>query len=164
MAKIDLTELFKKQAELDETIAINHNISYATTRNKRTLSLLVELGEFANATRCFKYWSNKPSESQERVLDEYVDGLHFFLSLGVDINTAKKQYNRTKHMDNLTDQILLTYKLVSEFYKKQDDKSYQKAFQAFLNIVPLLNVRFQTIIKAYYKKLEVNYHRQETNY
>ena len=79
MAKIDLTELFKKQAELDETIAKNHNISYATTRNKRTLSLLVELGEFANATRCFKYWSNKPSESLERVLDEYVDGLHFFL-------------------------------------------------------------------------------------
>ena len=164
MAKLDLTELFKKQAELDQTIAENHNISYATTRNKRTLSLLVELGEFANATRCFKYWSNKPSESLERVLDEYVDGLHFFLSLGVDIKTSKKEYNRTKHMDNLTDQILLTYKLVSEFYKKQDDKSYQKAFQAFLNIIPLLKVRNQTIVNAYYKKLEVNYHRQETNY
>ena len=164
MAKMDLTELFKKQAELDETIAVNHNVSYATTRNKRTLSLLVELGEFANATRCFKYWSNKPSEPLERVLDEYVDGLHFFLSLGIDIKTSKKEYNRTKHMDNLTDQILLTYKLASDFYKKQDDKSYQKAFQAFLNIIPLLNVRFQTIVKAYFKKLEVNYHRQETNY
>jgi len=164
MAKLDLTELFKKQAELDKTIAENHNISYATTRNKRTLSLLVELGEFANATRCFKYWSNKPSESLERVLDEYVDGLHFFLSLGVDIKTEKKAYGRTKHMDNLTDQILLTYKLVSEFYKKQNDKAYQKAFQAFLNIIPLLKVRNQTIVNAYYKKLEVNYHRQETNY
>lgn len=164
MAKMNLVELFKKQAELDETIAKNHNISYSTTRNKRTLSLLVELGEFANATRCFKYWSNKPSESLDRVLDEYVDGLHFFLSLGVDIKTNKMEYNRTKHMDNLTDQILLCYKLVSEFYKKQDDKSYQKAFQAFLNIIPLLKVRFQTILNAYNKKLMENYHRQETNY
>ena len=34
---MDLTELYKKQAELDEAIAINHNISYANTRNKRTL-------------------------------------------------------------------------------------------------------------------------------
>lgn len=164
MAKMNLVELFKKQAELDETIAKNHNISYATTRNKRTLSLLVELGEFANSTRCFKYWSNKPSESMERVLDEYVDGLHFFLSLGVDIKTSKMEYGRTKHMDNLTDQILLTYKLVSDFYKKQDDKSYQKAFQAFLNIIPLLNVRFKTILNAYNLKLMENYHRQETNY
>ena len=162
--KCELIDLYKKQRELDLEIAKNHDVTYESTRNKRTLSLLVELGEFANATRCFKYWSNKPSESLERVLDEYVDGLHFFLSLGVDIKTTKKEYNRTKHMDNLTDQILLTYKLVSEFYKKQDDKSYQKAFQAFLNIIPLLKVRNQTIVNAYYKKLEVNYHRQETNY
>ena len=164
MAKMDLTELYKKQAELDEAIAINHNISYANTRNKRTLALLVELGEFANATKCFKYWSVKSSKPIDEVLDEYVDGLHFFLSLGVDIHTEKKVYGRTKHLDNLTDQILLTFKLVSEFYKKQTDKSYQKAFQAFLNIIPLLKVRNQTIINAYYKKLEVNYHRQENNY
>ena len=100
----------------------------------------------------------------ERVLDEYVDGLHFFLSLGVDISTSKKTYNLTKHQDNLTDQILLSYRLVSEFYKKQDDKSYIKAFQSFLNIIPLLHVRFSTIINAYNKKLAENYHRQETNY
>ena len=124
----------------------------------------MELGEFANSTRCFKYWSNKPSESLERVLDEYVDGLHFFLSLGIEVKTDKFQYGRTKHMDNLTDQILLTYKLVSKFYEKNDVKSYQKAFQAFLNIIPLLNVRFSTIMKAYNKKLAENYHRQETNY
>jgi dimeric dUTPase (all-alpha-NTP-PPase superfamily) len=40
------------------------------------LGLHVEVSELAQATRCFKYWSNKPSESKERVLDEYVDVLH----------------------------------------------------------------------------------------
>ena len=50
------------------------------------------------------------------------------------------------------------------FGKKQDEKSYVKAFQAFINIVPILKVRWTTIEKAYYKKLGENYHRQDTNY
>ena len=161
---IDLTNLYQKQAELDQTIAINHQVTYQTTRPRRTLALLVEIGEFANATRCFKYWSNKPSEAQDIVLDEYVDGLHFFLSLGIDIGVNKKQYNYTKHAKDLTEQILEVYKLAANFYKKQDEKSYIKAFQAFINIVPLLKVRWSTIEKAYYKKLGENYHRQDTNY
>lgn len=164
MAKIDLNELFDKQVELDQTIAKNHGITYESTRNKRILSLLVELGEFANSTRCFKYWSLKPSEPMERVLDEYVDGLHFFLSLGLDISTSKRIFNNTKHADNLTDQILLTYNLVAIFNKKRDEKSYTKAFQAFLNIIPLLHVRYGTIKNAYFKKLAENFDRQANKY
>ena len=164
MAKMDLTELYKKQAELDETIAVNHNVSYATTRNKRTLSLLVELGEFANATRCFKYWSNKPSEPMERVLDEYVDGLHFFLSLGIDIKTSKNVYHITKHQEDLTKQFHLIYHNIDNFYKKQDDKSFIKAFQSFFNLLPLLGYRWISLKNAYYKKLPVNYDRQNNNY
>ena len=161
---IYLVNLYQKQAELDARIAENHHISYATTRERRILALLVEFGEFANATRCFKYWSNKPSEAQDIVLDEYVDGLHFFLSLGIDIKASKKVYHYTKHADNLTKQILEVYRLSAIFYKKQDEKSYSKAFQAFINIVPLLKVRWSTIEKAYYKKLGENYSRQDHNY
>jgi dimeric dUTPase (all-alpha-NTP-PPase superfamily) len=161
---IDLTNLYQKQAELDARIAENHSVSYETTRERRILALLVEIGEFANATRCFKYWSNKPSEAQDIVLDEYVDGLHFFLSLGIDIKTSKKTYNHTKHADNLTKQILETYRLATLFYKNQDEKSYIKAFQAFINITVLLKVRWSVVEKAYYKKLGENYHRQDTNY
>lgn len=162
--KIDLSKLYIKQAELDKRIAENHNISYATTRKRRTLALLVEIGEFANATRCFKYWSNKSSEPLDIVLDEYVDGLHFFLSLGIDINVSKKAYNHTKHAENLTEQILEVYRLTAIFLKKQDEKSYIKAFQAFINITTLLKVRWSTIEKAYYKKLGENYSRQDNNY
>ncbi len=164
MAKFDLTDLYKKQAELDAAIAANHNVTYETTRPRRILALLVEFGEFANSTRCFKYWSNKPSESRDRVLDEYADGLHFFLSLGVDIKSSKRLFSFTKHEADLTAQILKTYSLTAVFMKKQDEKSYVKAFQAFLNIVPLLHVRWSTIEEAYYNKLGVNYNRQETNY
>ena len=161
---IDLIKLYIKQAELDQRIADNHHVSYETTRERRILALLVEIGEFANATRCFKYWSNKPSEAQDIVLDEYVDGLHFFLSLGIDIGVSRKTYNHTKHADNLTEQVLKVYELIAQFYKKQDEKSYIKAFQAFINITPLLKVRWSTIERAYFKKLGENYNRQDNNY
>ena len=161
---IELSNLYQKQSELDARIAENHNVTYASTRSTRILALLVEFGEFANATRCFKYWSNKPSEAQDIVLDEYVDGLHFFLSLGIDIKASKRKYNYTKHSDDLTEQILEVYRLSAIFLKKQDEKSYVKAFQAFINIVPILKVRWTTIEKAYYKKLGENYSRQDHNY
>ena len=162
--QIDLSNLYQKQAELDQRIADNHNVNYKTTRPRRTLALLVEIGEFANATRCFKYWSNKSSEPQDIVLDEYVDGLHFFLSLGIDIGVSRKTYNHTKHADNLTEQVLKVYELIAQFYKKQDEKSYIKAFQAFINITPLLKVRWSTVERAYFKKLGENYNRQDNNY
>ena len=164
MAKIELEELFIAQEKLDATIAKNHHISYQTTRHKRIMACLVEIGELANATRCFKYWSNKGKESDDIVLDEFADGLHFFLSLGVDIKTSKRSYNKTKHEDNLTDQFLLVYHLLDVFRKKQDDASYIRAFQAFLNLLPLLGYKWKDLKEAYYKKLGVNYNRQETNY
>lgn len=164
MGKIILDELFLAQKELDATIAKNHNISYETTRHRRIMACLVEIGELANATRCFKYWSNKGKESDDIVLDEYADGLHFLLSLGIDIKTNKNSYNITKHQDNLTDQFLEIYHRLDEFRKKQDDKTYIRAFQSFLNLLPLLGYRWISLRKAYFKKLGVNYNRQENNY
>ena len=81
METANLHDLFLAQSQLDETIAKNHNVTYKNTLIRRIMALTVEVGELANATRCFKFWSNKSSEPKEIVLDEYADGLHFLLSL-----------------------------------------------------------------------------------
>ena len=164
METANLSELFKAQARLDETIAKNHNVSYATTRSPRTLALLVEIGEFANTTRCFKYWSNKGSEAKDVMLDEYADGLHFFLSLGIDIKTTKEVYEISKPDNNLTDQFHLVYRLIADFKDDASEVNYIKAFSSFLNILPLIGYTWKDLEEAYYKKLGVNYVRQETNY
>ena len=164
MANIQLEELFEAQKKLDQRIAQEHQVSYSSTRIRRIMALIVEIGELANATRCFKYWSNKGSEDKEIVLDEYADGLHFFLSLGIDINTSKMTYHITKHLNDLTEQFHLIYHNIDVFYKKQDEKSYVRAFQSFFNLLPLLGYRWKDLQKAYYKKLQVNYDRQNNNY
>ena len=164
MEQANLHELFLAQAKLDATIAENHHVSYATTRSKRTLALLVEIGEFANTTRCFKYWSNKGSEEKDVVLDEYADGLHFFLSLGIDIASTKEVYEINRPSLELTDQFHLVYRLICYFKDDASEANYIKAFTEFLNIVPLIGYTWKDLEEAYYKKLGTNYVRQETNY
>ena len=85
---IVLDDLYPLQKELDEDSAQRHNGSYESTKDKRLLALLVEFGEFANETRCFKYWSLKPMSEKEVVLDEYADAMHCFLSLGIPLGVT----------------------------------------------------------------------------
>lgn len=95
---MDLKELFQMQEKLDNEILdkVNEGVvhtnftSYRFTPEDfivdRLLALQVEVSELANATRSFKYWSEKESEPKETILDEYVDVLHFWLSVGLALN------------------------------------------------------------------------------
>ena len=160
----DLKDLYIKQRELDSEIAKNHNVTYESTRNKRTLSLLVELGEFANATRTFKYWSSKGPESKERVLDEFADGLHFLLSLGIDQNYIVDEIEVEDDELSLTDNLLKTYELTSIFYQSQTESNYLAAFSSYLRALFKLGYDWGEAKEAYYLKLKENHVRQETNY
>jgi len=160
----ELTDLYNKQSELDAEIAKNHNINYESTRNKRTLALLVELGEFANTTRTFKFWSNKGMEEKAIVLDEFADGLHFLLSLGLD-QGYKVDSIEVEDDDNvLTDTLLTTYDLVSKFYKHQTLENYLLMFMSYLRCLFKINMTWEEAKNAYYIKLKENHVRQETNY
>ena len=77
---------------------LQKNMTYNRKIVKRKmLALLVEIGELANETRCFKYWSNKPASEREVILEEYVDGLHFILSIGIDLGIDKTSYSINVH-------------------------------------------------------------------
>ncbi len=160
----ELTDLYKKQRELDEEIAKNHDVTYQSTRNKRTLALLVELGEFANATRTFKYWSNKGPESKERVLDEFADGLHFILSLGIDQGFEVDSIDVEDDDSSLTDTLLRTYELTSKFYSFQTQSNYLLVFVSYLKCLFKIGCTWEEARNAYYLKLKENHVRQETNY
>lgn len=161
---INLEKLYFYQKQLDDEIAIKHNVSYETTFEKRLLSLLVEIGELANETRCFKYWSNKGPSPKEIVMDEYADGLHFFLSLGIPLKTDKYIYEINSNNVSLVEQFHKLYALITSLKDNYCLKDYQIAFQYYLNLAVSLSMSEEDIISSYMKKLQVNHHRQETNY
>ena len=162
--RCDLKDLYRKQLELDLEIAKNHNINYEVTRHKRILALLVELGEFANTTRTFKFWSNKGMEEKAVVLDEFADGLHFLLSLGIDKGYVLDYIDVEDDEMNLTDNLLTTYSLISEYRNNQTLDHYVLMFSSYLRALFKVNFNWEDAKEAYYIKLKENHHRQETNY
>ncbi len=161
---IDLSPLFPLQADLDQEIASSHGIDYPSTFTRRVLALLTELGEFANETRCFKYWSYKAPSPKEVILDEYADGLHFFLSLGIPLGV--EQYRHYFHVEekDLSQAIVNVFGLVAELSKEYTPENYVKAFAAYLNIIPLFDYSSEEVVEAYLKKLGTNHKRQEDHY
>lgn len=161
---IDFKDLFIKQKELDVDIQKRHNLSYEETMEKRSLALFVELGELANATRCFKYWSNKPSEERSRVMDEYADGMHFLLSLGIAHNIEVTAYEYKEEKQDLTNLILQMYEAISAFINESDTSHYKEMFEIYLLIAYALDMSKDDIFESYLLKLGVNYQRQKNNY
>lgn len=161
---IDFSPLFEKQLELDTEIQKNHNVTYQETLERRFLSLYVEIGELANATRCFKYWSNKPSEPRERVMDEFADGLHFLLSLGIALDIKNHSFMKKETTEDLSNLFVKMYSVIDELHTKKNEDTYQKTFETLLLIASKLNMNKDDIFASYLLKLGENYHRQETNY
>ncbi|MCI2111408.1 MAG: dUTP diphosphatase [Bacilli bacterium] len=159
-----LDGLFPLQEALDREIQKDHAVTYEGTHYERILALLVELGEFANETRCFKFWSEKGPSPKEKILDEYADGLHFFLSLGIPLGVTKMRHKWRPDERKLTLQILKTYDCVAALLEHYDAKHYGVAFGCFLNILPLLGYTGEDAVAAYKSKLAVNYERQKERY
>jgi len=89
---MNIAKLILLQKDLDEVINKNHpiGINEDRTANKIT-ALVVELAEFANEARFFKYWS-EDAEPRSATLEEFVDSVHFFLSVAIDKGWEKSLY------------------------------------------------------------------------
>jgi len=161
---IELKPLINEQAKLDAHIQSQHQVTYANTREKRILALLVEIGEMINETKTFKFWSKKPSAEKPIILDEYADGLHFLLSLSIEVQSQKMNYDIQTLYLSLTQATILVFQHVSELSKHWHVKHLESAFQAYLNLIPLLGFTADDVVQAYFKKLGVNYTRQQNAY
>ncbi|AST92806.1 dUTP diphosphatase [Sutcliffiella cohnii] len=160
-----LDQLFLMQKELDSKIEEQHGLKKEELFDRKVLALQVEVGELANETRCFKFWSLKPSSPKEVILEEYVDGLHFILSLGLTLNYSMDiETEASVKMESVTEQFLVVYQLISQFRESRDEDTYQVLFSSYIHLGELLHFEWKEIEQAYYKKNEVNHERQQTGY
>jgi dimeric dUTPase (all-alpha-NTP-PPase superfamily) len=162
-----LTRLFEMQQELDERIKKEHHLEEASLFERKVLALLVELGELANETRCFKYWSNKPSSDKGVVLEEYVDGVHFILSLGIELNL----HHELEDVEILDDQdndvvslFMEVYRLTVSLKENPTKGSYVPLVSAYFKLGQALSFNFMEIEEAYLQKNIINHERQNKGY
>lgn len=179
---MDLSKLFETQRKLDQYIIEKKNLQGRNLLPMKVLALQVELGELANCWRGFKFWSEdqKPrvepnrwceycseriiyDESRNPLLEEYVDCLHFILSIGLECKFDDGKFY-TSHKETVMDQLLRLFEKVGDFSAFPTKGNYECIFNYFLGLGEMLGFTWNQVEQAYLEKNRVNYQRQESGY
>lgn len=159
-------KLFNMQRELDRHIEKQHGLENEDLFDRKALALLVEIGELANETRCFKFWSLKPSSDINVILEEFVDGIHFILSLGIEcgFEDITSISSTPSNENDASRQFLEVYGLINTFRLSRRREDYVQVFEAYMKLAEQLGLSEAQIQQAYIQKNEVNYDRQRKGY
>ncbi|WP_213423494.1 dUTP diphosphatase [Bhargavaea massiliensis] len=161
---MELTRLFMMQKRLDKYIEENNGVERDVFREK-LLALTVELAELANETRCFKFWSQKGPSPKPILIEEYVDSIHFLLSLGILKGMEDlSEWPEGEETGDLTDLFIKTQRAVLEFGERQDRASYEAVWVLYRAIAEELGFTAEDMVQAYHVKNEENYARQQRGY
>ena len=161
---MNLQQLFTMQKELDDFIEQTQNVQQDVFQEKG-LALLVELAELANETRCFKFWSTKGPSAREVILEEYVDSIHFILSLGLLKDyTSIAMWPVVEENRDLTTTFLETQSVILAFIHEPTEERYLAIWQYYGVLAYNLGFTFEDVVGAYLEKNQENYHRQRSGY
>lgn len=178
---MNLDKLMTIQAELDKHIEVKKGLQGQGLLDKKILALQVELGELANEWRGFKFWSSdqRPRgynlytegngvEQKNPLLEEYVDCLHFILSIGLEMKLTNTDISKRKRLSNrnitriFSDLMLAAGTLI---YPEADKpNNYGSLLHGFIYLGEKLGFTTKQIEQAYLDKNKVNHARQESGY
>ena len=114
---MNLKVIFEKQIKLDETLHNNViNPNEKNLREKEIIALLVELGEFANEVKLFKYWKKHKEINQTKMLEEFADGIHFLTSLAAEFH-VDYEINVIKKSSDFCLQLAYVYKIFIKLFR-----------------------------------------------
>lgn len=160
---MEFKQLFEMQRALDAFIEETQNITYDVFQEKG-LALLVELSELANETRCFKFWSTKGPSERSVILEEFVDSIHFLLSLGNMRCFTMDAWPEVKEKAALTPLFIETTAAVTAFVGTPTEKAYHELWHLYSKLAYNLDFTIEDILDAYLAKNEKNYERQRSGY
>lgn len=184
---MNLSKLFEMQKALDARIIKEKGLEGQNLLPNTVLALKVELGELANEWRGFKHWSNdreprtkvgyglsRPGEWRNPLLEEYVDSLHFILSIGrqLDIDISNYEHeDLSQEFVSITEAFNHCFDWVVNvsFFKENGrryevERCYFRLVDAFLSIGKMLGFTPEQIEQGYLDKNAVNHERQSNGY
>ncbi len=153
MNYIKFNDVFIANKELDQMF--NNAFPDPEMYKKNKLELLVEIGELANETRYFKYWSTKPVD-MDLVKGEYADcviiTLFFFNVMGISLDEefpVVGEYDKVDIFGRL-------YQLGSNFYYNDDKNIVKEFFVTVINLGYMIGFNDDDIINACMTKINKN--------
>jgi dimeric dUTPase (all-alpha-NTP-PPase superfamily) len=164
LLQLKTENMFTLQKELDGRIENEHGLKKENLVQEKILALQVEIGELANETRCFKFWSLKPPSAKNVIVEEYVDGLHFILSLGIAFGYESNEVTALPEEVGLTERFLQVFDEIAGFRQHSNKQKYETLFSSYLALGKELGFSAEDVLHAYESKNEVNHVRQDTGY
>ena len=185
--------MFPKQRKLDKYIEKEKGLKGKDLLHKKTVALICELYECVNEARFFKFWSEDQSPNitychacngygyfdstyqeacgychatgiqENPLLEEYVDTIHFAISIANDLGVHEHEYLPTRYQDLNLAVIGITNLATIIVYSRKKDH-----IRSLLNNLITLGYQFgfteTDVKKAYDKKNAENYVRQKVGY
>ncbi len=156
--------LYEQNSILDDMFDKLYDNSLDDIIEKNIIELLVELGELANETRFFKYWSDKGPNDKDDILDEYADcltmTLYFCSRAGVSLKEEFKQVNHK----NLSYQFKELFRLSSLLTLDIDKDLVKEILSNVYNLGKMLEFSDEEIIEGTLKKINRNKKRFEEGF
>src|SRR5690625_2295422 len=162
---MNIKKLFHIQKRLNDRIIQEHQLADQDLFHEKKLAFLVELGELANETRCFKYWSRQSASNRAAILEEYVDGLHFILTIGLAYQFTNWSVQETyPYKESVTEQFLAVMKKTHELHDTGTELVYLELVTAFFGLGQQLGFTYEEIEESYLEKNKINHERQDAGY
>lgn len=189
-----IADLLTKQIVLDASILAKQNLDPSSIREQlmanTVLAFEVELAELANELRTFKHWSKKGSSEFDVYAEEYVDALHFLLSLTYRLEDPAKfgdyaqplinqyqteeRFNKLKHgigsdahtinLTLISLNSMVTELYYSDMYEEARRSMLLDLWDTFIFLGYLIGIDINTMVEYYLRKNAINYRRQEEGY
>lgn len=130
---------------------------------KNCIEILVELGEFINETKVFKYWSIK-KPNKELVLEELADVitmvLYFYNVLNIDIDEISTHLNNK----NIIEVLNYLYAQMSKLMTNSTKELVIDIFNNLIYVSQLLNIKEEEILNAINQKHKIIEERLNSDY
>lgn len=146
--------IYEENKKLDTAFEEQYDVSVLILR-ENLMSLLTELAELANETRCFKYWSSKGPSDKSIILEEYADCmlmvLMYFNYLDVSLD---ENFDIIKE-ENINDQFITLFGLCSHIKDNYNKTYIKKVFSHLITLGRSLNFSDDDIIKGCLNKIRI---------
>jgi len=158
-------KLYERNKILDSEFMSKYINEDKELHKKNCLELIVELGELANESRCFKYWSVKTA-NRELVLEEYADCLLMVLYMFNYYNIVNIYCVDNKYSDDVLNVFNDLTRMCTKFMDNNDidEKYLMDVFNYLLHLGKLLGFTKEEIVNACYNKIIKNEERLNSNY
>lgn len=162
-----LSKVFEKQWVLDQHYKSHPQILLDYSFDKKLIAFFVEIAEFLNEIEVFKYWKiTKKHDNKLKILEEFVDGLHFLASIGLELNYQAFEFRWEVSSQSFVELIKELYLQYAYFLNSKDktEEQYRKIAITFFQIVINLGFSAKEVLQAFTLKNQLNLTRIQQNY